>query len=132
MNLHIHRVSYLDHCTLGVLCTADSIPFALVKEPPAYGMQDNGAFCLYRNIYKFKRIDSPRFGTTFMLEDSFVPWHVLFYKGNIVKDKAEGFIYIGEKFGVLNKQPTVISRGTAFQEFMAKLGDRDTFKLIIK
>ena len=116
----ISRIHSDDAGTFGVLHDDSGVPFALTAELPWHDNKKNIS-CIPSGFYHAKRVDSPKFGGTFMLLDVPNRSYILFHKGNIPTDDSKGCVIIGEQFEKLNGQQAVISSSKGFKEFMGKI-----------
>jgi hypothetical protein len=116
--------------TFGVLLTEDKIPFALTLERPWLENRKNLS-CIPIGIYGCTRINSPKFGETFMVMNVLNRSEILFHKGNI-DDDTHGCILVGEQFEQINKEAGIIASKHGFEEFMAHLTGINSFSLEIK
>lgn len=95
MNITLKRIASRDDGTYGVLL-ADGAPFAVTLERP---WRDNrrGESCIPPGAYTCIRVQSPKFGPTWMVKD--VPGRsgILFHAGNVFAD-SHGCILVAERF----------------------------------
>ncbi len=117
--------------TFGVLLD-DQEPFCVTLEPPlilqADGKTTPCISCIPAGIYVASRVDSPRFGKTFKVNDveSGHRTHILFHKGNATKD-TKGCLLLAEGFG-----PGGVERSTqGFNEFLSRMQGFEHFALQI-
>ena len=128
-NFTLVRVAYIPDGTFGVLFDED-IPFCLTLERE---WKDNkrGESCIPIGGYICDRVQSPKFGDTFKLQNVFRRSHILFHKGNI-EDDSHGCIILGEEYGTLSGKTAVLSSGHAFKEFKRRLEGLNSFGLGIE
>ena len=127
--LILHRIAHTIKETFGVLLDGN-IPFCVTLER-AWKQNQKNISCIPRGFYLCKRVASPKFGNTFEIKD--VPGRslILFHKGNI-SDDTHGCIIVGEYFDTQNEINSVKSSGIAFQEFLQRTKDINSFFLMIK
>ncbi len=56
---------------------------------------------------------------------------LLFHRGNVEGD-SEGCILLGQRFGLLRGAPAVLDSTLAFATFMAMMGERKSFDLLVR
>jgi hypothetical protein len=129
MDLRLKRVSQIGDATFGVLINGDT-PFAVTLEP---SWKDNkrNISCIPTGSYSCKRVNSPRFGSTFEIMDVTDRTHILFHKGNRERN-TEGCVLVAEEFGRLDGEAAVLSSGKGFYEFMSILRGLDEFNIVIE
>lgn len=100
----------------GTLHNSSGIPFAVTLEKP---WDDNkvNVSCIPAGDYICKKINSPKFGRVFELQNVPGRSHILIHKGNLVRDTS-GCIIVGERFDPLEDKAAVLSSGDAFKELM--------------
>lgn len=96
-HLFLTRIQTLDVGTYGVLHFVGGAPFAVTLERP---WEDNArrVSSIPEGSYRCARVNSPRFGDTFEVTGVEGRSHILFHRGNYVKD-TEGCILVGNAFG---------------------------------
>jgi len=127
-NFKLVRIAYIRDGTFGVLFD-DLTPFCLTLEREWLNNIRNVS-CIPEGKYVCGRVDSPKFGQTFMV--GLVPSrsYILFHKGNI-EDDSHGCIILGEEYGELKGKIAVLSSGKAFKEFQERLKTVENFNLEI-
>jgi len=125
-SLKIQRICTGIHGTFGVMMQ-NGWPFALSLEDP---WLNNRPFesCIPTGLYKCKRIISPKFGTTFEVQNVEDRTHILFHVGNTIDD-VSGCIAVGEEFGVFNGHPSVMGSSRGFMDFMGRYSKYKEFEL---
>ena len=95
MNITLKRIASRDDGTYGVLL-ADGAPFAVTLERP---WRDNrrGESCIPPGAYTCIRVQSPKFGPTWMVKDVPGRSEILFHAGNVFAD-SHGCILVAERF----------------------------------
>ena len=95
MNITLKRIASRDDGTFGVLL-ADGAPFAVTLERP---WRDNrrGESCIPPGAYTCIRVQSPKFGHTWMVKDVPGRSEILFHAGNVFAD-SHGCILVAERF----------------------------------
>lgn len=128
MRLTLIRVGHSERGTWGVL-RYGQVPFALTLEEPWRDNQPNIS-SIPLGLYQCRRVDSPHFGNTFLVENVPGRSHILFHKGNTLED-TQGCILVGEEFGGTFEQPRLVSSQHGFSEFLALLDGQSNFGLEI-
>ena len=123
------RISHTANETFGVLLEED-IPFCVTLERPWLG-NIKSVSCIPKGFYVCKRIQSPKFGNTFEIENVPSRSHILFHKGNL-SDDTHGCVLVGEQFEPLRGENAVLASGKAFAEFKRRTDDIDIFILSIE
>lgn len=126
--LDLIRVGSSQHGTFGVL-RYGLTPFAVTLERPwVNNLSEKSSIPAGR--YLCTRFDSPRFGSTFQVQE--VPGRslILFHKGNRVTD-TEGCILLGEEFATDGATPVIASSAKGYAEFHNLLKDDAMFELRI-
>lgn len=97
MKLTLKRIASRADGTFGVLL-ADGAPFAVTLERP---WRDNrrGESCIPPGAYTCVRVNSPKFGPTWMVKDVPGRSEILFHAGNVFAD-SHGCILVAERFVV--------------------------------
>jgi hypothetical protein len=124
----LKRNSFTELGTFGVLFDVASrgmFPIAVTLEPPWYDNQDDIS-CIPAGQYSCKRIQSPRFGEVFEVQNVVNRSHILFHKGNTRAD-THGCILVAE--GVRYRE--IINSRNGFDFFMSVLKDQNEFLLQI-
>lgn len=119
----LKRISITDKGTFGVLLEGN-VPFALTLEPP---WENNKPFvsCIPPNAYTGTLIKSPKFGSTYQLNNVPDRTHILFHKGNYGKD-TNGCILVGEQYGMDgDDNPIITSSRAGFNEFIRRADGED-------
>ena len=106
-------------------------PFALTAERE---WQNNQAdiSCIPKGEYLCKRVQSPKFGETFEIQNVKDRKNILFHSGNVPEQDSHGCILIGESFGKIGDETAILSSKAGFQEFMGILKGQNEFKLVIE
>lgn len=124
----LKRVAENSEGTFGVLIF-NYVPFALTLERP-WRYNERNRSCIPQGEYNCERVSSPRFGDTFEVKGVKDRSNILFHKGNI-SDDTHGCILIGESFDRVLGSNGITASKEGFNEFMAWLGEEDTFELVI-
>lgn len=109
------RVASNSEGTYGVLLQGE-IPFAVTLERP---WLDNrkGESCIPPGHYQCVRVQSAKFGDTFMVKDVPGRSEILFHKGNLADD-SHGCILVGEQFNPVLGRPGISASKEGFAEFL--------------
>lgn len=126
--LTISRVLTGNSGTFGVLIF-ENIPFAVTLEREWLDNARNIS-CIPAGEYVCKRVNSPKFGSTFEVTEVPGRSHILFHKGNI-DDDSHGCILIGEQFGEIGYNKGIKASAQGYGEFMAILSHDMEFNLVI-
>ena len=104
--------------------------FCLTLEPPEYWNKKNFS-CIPPGQYMCIRIMSPKFGTTYEVQN--VPFrdNVLFHPGNRVDDTM-ACICLAEKLGKLRGDRAILNSGRTFTNFLNKMQSYPECHLTIK
>lgn len=119
----LKRIATSDAGTFGVLLD-DGVPFCVTCELPWEDNQANIS-SIPAGIYEAIRVDSPRFGKTFEVSNIKGRSHILFHKGNSIKD-SRGCILLAESYG---RNDFVERSKVAFDEFMQRTKGCEYFVL---
>ena len=106
------------------------IPFAVTVERPWLDNQKSVS-CIPAGQYACQRVQSPKFGDTFEVQNVPNRTAILFHKGNITDD-THGCILVGEQFGTVNGVPGVLASAQGFAEFMRRLAGEPSFWVLVK
>ncbi len=123
------RIARLADGVFGVLLD-DGVPFCVTLERPWLDNRRNVS-CIPEGEHLCRRVNSPKFGNTFEVTDVPFRSHILFHKGNL-KEDTHGCILVGEQYEPLNLMNAVLASGRAFQEFLYRADDIDSFVLKIE
>lgn len=126
--LILKRISENNDGTFGVLLD-EGVPFCLTLEKKWYNNSPNIS-CIPVGKYTCKRKVSHRFGNTFEVKDVPNRTHILFHKGNVIKDSL-GCILLGEKFEPVGDCYGVTQSKFAFTELMLRTINVNEFELEI-
>jgi len=128
MKVQLIRLEESDDGTFGVLVIGGKV-FCVTLEPPDENNQRN-----ISNIPPYKyicvRVKSPKYGNTFEVTNVPGRSHILFHRGNEIKD-TKGCILLGNQFGNLRKNRAILNSGLTFSMFMKLLNNIDAFELEI-
>lgn len=116
MNLAIKRIAHREDGVFGVLLL-EGRPIAVTLERP---WLDNrkGESCIPTGEYTCVRVNSPKFGQTWMVRDVPGRSEILFHSGNTFVD-SHGCILVAERFSVWSDGSTSIADSrAAMAEFM--------------
>lgn len=130
MILDLKRIASRDDGTFGVLL-ADGAPFAVTLERP---WRDNrrGESCIPAGDYLCTRVNSPKFGMTWMVRDVPGRSEILFHAGNIFHD-SHGCILVAERFVVWQDGSAAISDSrVGMAEFLAITRDLVSLDLRVR
>lgn len=114
MILKLSRVSEYNGATFGVLLF-DGLP-QLVTLEDAWRDNERNISCIPEGKYKIKRINSPKFGMTFTVENVEGRSYIRFHWGVTHLD-TEGCILVGLKFSP-DKKPSIAQSQAGFKRFM--------------
>ncbi|MCI0551090.1 MAG: DUF5675 family protein [Anaerolineae bacterium] len=128
IELTLVRVGTSSKGTFGVL-RHGNIPFVLTMELPWQDNQSNVS-CIPPGRYQCVRVLSPQFGDTFEVLNVPGREHILFHKGNYLRN-TKGCILVGEKFEGPPSSPYIVDSGHAFEEFKMLLAGHKEFWLTI-
>lgn len=108
----------------------DGEVFCVTLEPPDL---DNavGASCIPAGRYRCTKVESPRFGSTYEVQDVPGRTNILFHAGNVASD-TRGCVLLGRRFGELGGQRGILNSGGTVQEFLARLTGGADFELTIQ
>ena len=115
--------------TIGYL-KVDKVSFCVTLEPPDI-LNKKNVSAIPTGQYICRRVDSPKFGITFEIQDVPDRVGVLFHKGNTVDD-THGCVILAQHWGKLNGDRAILNSGKTFDEFMEFMGVDDMFHLTIK
>lgn len=104
--------------TFGVL-KIDKKVFCVTLEPADLENLKNKS-SIPAQQYRCKKINSPKYGPTFEVENIPGRDHVLFHSGNI-KQHTKGCILLAQYFGKLGNGRAVLNSGNTFREFMERM-----------
>jgi hypothetical protein len=90
-----------------------------------------GESCIPAGHYECVRVQSPRFGDTFMVKDVPGRSEILFHKGNL-SDDSRGCILIGEQFNPVLGKPGITASKEGFAEFLSLTSLTNSFTLNIE
>lgn len=126
--VEIIRLEETDHGTLGIL-KLDKRVFCATLEPPDKENAQNVS-SIPAQQYMCRRVQSPRFGNTFEVQNVPGRSHVLFHAGNTEYDTA-GCILLGE-LGGHDGPVNVVNSKQTMESFLAELHNEAAFHLTIK
>jgi len=114
--------------TFGVL-TIDNVPQCVTLEPYDRNNEYENS-CVPVGIYTVRWVNSPSYGRTLELVDVQGRTHILFHRGNRVKDTL-GCILVGREYGQISCQQALINSYKAFRSLLFKLENETKMTLII-
>lgn len=128
-NFTLIRIAYIPDGTFGVLFDED-IPFCLTLERE---WKDNqrGESCIPVGGYICDRVQSPKFGDTFKVQNVYQRSDILFHKGNI-EDDSHGCIILGEQYHKYKGKISIKASREGYAEFKERTKDVNSFSLGIK
>lgn len=129
MNLTLQRIASRADGTFGVLLAAGR-PFAVTLERP---WRDNrrGESCIPPGNYTCLRVNSPKFGLTWMVNNVPGRSEILFHAGNVFAD-SHGCILVAEKFATWADGSTSIADSKiGMAELMTMTRDLVSFDLTV-
>lgn len=128
IQMKLVRLEDCRYGTFGVLLIHESI-FCVTLEPPD---KDNIQMksCIPAGIYTCNRVKSPTYGNTFKVVNVPNRTHILFHRGNEIKD-TKGCILLAEKFGKLRGNNAVLNSGLTFAKFLKVMSNCEIAKLEI-
>lgn len=130
LTLTLKRIAARDDGTFGVLL-ADGNPFAVTLERP---WRDNrkGESCIPEGEYTCVRVNSPKFGLTWMVKDVPGRSEILFHAGNVFAD-SHGCILVAEKYaGWADGTTSIADSRLGMAELMNLTRDAVSFNLIVR
>lgn len=130
MLITLKRIASREDGTFGVLL-ADGRPFAVTLERP---WRDNrkGESCIPSGEYACVRVNSPKFGHTWMVRDVPGRSEILFHAGNTFSD-SHGCILVAEKFATWSDGSTSIADSKlGMADFMSLTKDLVSFDLTVR
>ena len=104
--------------------------FCLTLEPHEWENVKNVS-CIPPGQYECARVLSPKFGTTYEIQNVPNRDDVLFHPGNRIED-TEGCICLAEKLGKLKGDRAILNSGKTFLNFMNTMRSYPEFRLTIK
>ena len=128
----LKRIAETDDGTFGVLLDRN-VPFAVTLENRWYDNKTNLS-CIPTGTYYCSRVNSPRFGHTWEIQEVPNRTHILFHWGNRDND-TNGCVLVAEEFGTLYGENAILSSNSkhrGFQELIDKTKDINDFQLIIQ
>ena len=128
--LKLVRIAFIPDGTFGILFDYDNSIICLTLERE-WRNNERNISCIPRGEYVCKRIESPKFGSTFEICDVPGRSHILFHSGNI-EDDTHGCIITGKRIRMFKNKVAVLLSRIAFKRFMRILNPDDYFKLEIK
>ena len=128
MRLQLFRIAQSPVATYGVLLY-EGIPFALTLERP-WLFNRKSESCIPVGTYKVIRVQSPKHGNTFQVQNVTGRDGINFHKGNLEGD-TEGCILVGEQFEPINGKPGIAASTAGFAQFLDLLKDLNEFVLEI-
>ena len=128
-HLRLVRVTEYNGATLGVL-TIDESPEMMTLEDP-WHLNERNISCIPEGRYTIVPHKSPKFGSTYLVENVTERSHILIHAGNTAKDTS-GCILVGLQFGELNNEPAVLASRSAFLKFMGLMDGEDGELVVIK
>lgn len=137
LHLTLTRNETSDEGTFGVI---EGLPNGIILHTGELPWRENKRkiSCIPCGVYRVEQYSSEKYRDVFQVKD--VPGRdaILIHVGNWCGDKSkgmrsdvEGCILLGMKRGILNRQKSVISSGTAMKLFRNLVG-HDEFELTIK
>ncbi|BBD08762.1 putative uncharacterized protein [Desulfovibrio ferrophilus] len=114
--------------SFGVLRMNKEVVCVTLEPPDKLNAQDVSSIPAQQ--YLCARVDSPRFGNTFQVQDVPGRTRVLFHSGNTVED-TRGCVLLGTSYGMLGQERGVLGSRNAFNLFMENLSGVDGFHLTI-
>lgn len=130
MIITLKRIALRDDGTFGVLLI-DGRPFAVSLERP-WRNNRCGESCIPEGEYTCARVNSTKFGLTWMVKDVPGRGEILFHAGNTFKD-SHGCILVAEKFATWSDGTTSIADSRlGMAELMSLTRDVVSFNLIVR
>ena len=118
MSVELVRLEEAEDGTFGVMLI-DGHVFCVTLEPPDKDNKSNISNIL-PGYYNLRRVNSPKYGMTFQVEDVPGRSHILIHSGNVPKH-TKGCILIAQYFGKLRGNRAVLNSGNTFKAFMAAM-----------
>lgn len=126
--IEIRRIETKHDATVGVL-TVDGEIMGYTLELPWRGNQRNVS-CIPAGEYVCRRVDSPRYGSTYEVCDVPGRSHILVHLGNTVND-TQGCILVGLQTGWLYEDRAVMSSRIAVNNLLTELAGVDETRIRI-
>jgi hypothetical protein len=111
----IKRIEYNKNETLGVLIY-NNLLICYTLELPWLSNKKNIS-CIPQGIYPIKKIESPKFGTSWLIDEVPNRSEVIIHVGNTYKD-TKGCVIIGNSIGYIKNERAVLSSRAAIGELM--------------
>ncbi len=133
--LVLKRIASNSEATQGVLIK-DGIPLCLTLENPWLENRVRVSCIPGDTQYNCTKVDSPKFGHTWQVNEVRGRTHILFHKGNTAENTL-GCILLGSYYGELYNSeqelynPAVLASKRAFEYFMGLMAGYDQFVLRI-
>lgn len=129
--MRLRRIAMTHAATLGVLIAPDGVPLALTIERP-WRNNEHSVSCIPSGSYTCRRVISPRFGETFEVTSVPDRTHILFHKGNTIRD-TQGCIIVGAEFSRTDEgDPAVLMSAQGYGALMSMLAGKQEFQLLIE
>ncbi len=127
--LEIVRTRQNKEGIIGIL-SINNTPECVTLEPP---WKDNKAFesCVPAGIYQLKRIESPKYGDTFEIQNvQDDRKHCIIHPGNRLRDTL-GCVLTGTRIGFLHGELAILDSKKAYEKFLHSMGSDKEAILII-
>jgi len=103
--------------------------FCVTLEPPDRDNQSNVSN-IPPGLYPLVRIQSPKYGIVFEVQNVPNRTHILIHPGNFVED-TKGCIILAQYFGKLKGDRAVLNSGKTFRDFMHRMEGVDSTSIEI-
>ena len=114
--------------TFGVMLIGGK-PFCSTLEPMDKGNAQDVS-CIPAGTYVCGIVDSPKYGSTFEVQNVPGRSHILIHSGNVI-EHTKGCILLGEYEGKLKADRAVLNSGATFRKFMHSMIGLTDFELEI-
>lgn len=128
LQIKIIRVAEFDKQTYGAMIIAGRPRFVTLEE--AWLNNQQRISCIPTGKYLCTQHDSPKFGSTYLVNDVPNRSHILFHPGNSAMD-TEGCILVGSSYNSSLGATGITNSRDAFLRFLRLLKDIDKFELEI-
>lgn len=121
--------SYTPWGTLGKLVTPNAPVLRTLERP--WLLNEKNVSCIPEGVYTCKRVESPRFGSTFEVCDVENRTHILFHALNEITE-TQGCIGVGERLLIRKNEYFLSNSRKGLNLFLAAFDGVDEFKLIVR
>ena len=128
MDQKIIRLEQTDKETLGILLIDNKIFCCTLELPWRYNQRDIS--CIPTGKYTCKKYNSPKYESTYIVNDVFDRGYILFHVRNTIND-TEGCILLGKDAGYLQNTRAILNSTHTFQRWLYKTRHFQNFELEI-